>query len=215
MYRQCERFLSPAELQIKEEGNNSVTTRPRVGPARQAVGIPRNNGGYCPTQFPALLLSRGKQYLPLRIPYPHNPRGKESDQRPGPGRRGPSDGRPGARASARTENPEPTVPSPLGSGNPFLSSCLCLVPRRCERKLSVTCPVLPASLVVGHLLHLAPSASRLIIPRVRARTGNGYRYRRCLPSLPLRPGLLLPLRHFQRPRPDQNQTRQRKRGTRT
>lgn len=166
--------------------------------------------GTAATQFPAFLLSRGKRTC-LSVSRTGAVPAKRIRSTAWTRPTRPIGRRTGARV--RTDG-EPRAHGTVPPGNPFLSSCLCLVPRRCERKLSVTCPVLPASLVVGHLLHLAPSTSRLIIPRVRARTGNGYRYR--LPPLPsfvaaLRPGFLLPLRHFQRPDQNQNQTRQRKR----
>ena len=111
----------------------------------------------------------------------------------------------GRRTRAHSTVSSRPVPS-VGSRNPFLS-CTARQ-RRCAAPPVplLTCPVSPACLVVEHLLHLAPSTSRLIIPRERARTGNGYRCPPaaawCLPSLPLQPGL--PLRApLPKTRPDQ------------
>lgn len=159
-----------------------------------------HNGASCHSfpRFPISprLPSPAGKHWPVASPYPRrDPPAKASDRRPRFGLSDPSDGR---------ERPPPHgEPSPRVAprGNPFLS---CPSLRPTGYRHSVSYPLLaPSSCLAphprrAHFLRLAPSTSCLIIPWVRAQTGNGYRQ---APSL-----LLVPLRHFQRPdrqhRPD-------------
>ena len=109
MYISSANAFVPQQNSDHQRGDNSITTRPRVCRTRSSgCGIPRDNGGYCRhTVSRVPPLPRKALASPtLRIPHTA-PAKRISDQRPGPGRRGPSDGHTRARPHGQTENRSP------------------------------------------------------------------------------------------------------------